>query len=287
MVRPDDRVLPQTRVTAAAVVVVLVLGSTSLLVFPGRTADLFAWKIGAQMTSMALGAGYAAGAYFFLRVLFARHWHTVALGFLPITAFTWLMEIATLIHWHVFIHGRFPFRFWIVIYSITPVLVPLVWFLNRSEDPGVPSERDTAIPPLARLILLAWGCLLIGLSAFLYLAPATASDVWPWPLTPLTSRVLGAWFAWGSFGLLVARDGRWSSARVVTQAMVVGTVLTLVGVARTWDEFDTGRPLTYLFLAVSTLGLVFLVGLHAAMEKRLRRSAAPSPTPSGADLTTV
>ncbi len=91
----DDRILPVTRVVAVAVVAVLAFGFVSLLGFPGETGRHFSWRIGAQMTSMVLGSGYAAGAYFFARVAIGRRWHTVHTGFLPIGAFTVLMEAAT------------------------------------------------------------------------------------------------------------------------------------------------------------------------------------------------
>jgi hypothetical protein len=278
----DDRVLLLTRLTAAAVAVVVALGSTILLVYPDETGKRFAWKIGAQMTSMLLGAAYASGLYYFLRMTFARRWHTVGAGLLSITGFATLMEIATIIHWDVFIHGRFAFRAWFVIYTITPFLVPLVWALNRRRDPGTPSERDATLPPAVRYVLGVWGAGSAGMAAFTYLAPHAAIDIWPWPLTPLTSRVIGAWFVMGTFGLVLARDNRWSSLRIAAEAIIVSTILILVGVARTWDEFDTGRVSTYLFLAAMGFGLVFLGSLHVVMERRARASVIRGEPLSGA-----
>src|SRR5207248_8536110 len=202
-VERDDAILPFTRVTAVAVVLVLAFGFISLLVFPGRTQEHFAWTIHAQMSSMLLGSGYAAGAYFFARVAIGRSWHAVHAGFLPIAAFTWLMELATFLHWDVFQHGTFRFHFWVAIYSITPVLVPAVWLVNRRRDPG-PGVREGPMPARLRAGFAAWGTAMLAMAAFLYLAPSAAARVWPWPLTPLTSRVLGAWFVWGGVGLVLA-----------------------------------------------------------------------------------
>jgi hypothetical protein len=97
---------------------------------------------------------------------------------------------------------------------------------------------------------------MLAMTCFLYLAPNTAAGVWPWPLTPLTSRVLGAWFVWGGVGLALAQDGRWSAARIPIEATIVGSALTLAGAARTWNEWDTGRAMTYIVLIA--LGLVLL-----------------------------
>jgi hypothetical protein len=263
----DDRILPVTRVTAVFVVVVLAFGFISLLAFPGETDRHFAWTIGAQMTSMLLGSGYAAGAYFFARVAVGRRWHEVHAGFLPIAAFTVLMELATFLHWSVFLHGTFRFHFWLVIYSITPLLVPGVWALNRGADPG-PAAGADIMPRPVRAGLAVWGAGMLAMTGFLYLAPGAAADVWPWPLTPLTSRVLGAWFVWGGVGLVLARDGRWSAARIPVEATLVGSVLTLIGAARTWSEWNTGRALTYVVLAALGLVIAGMGAAHAQLDRR-------------------
>jgi hypothetical protein len=262
-----DEILPLTRVTAVGVVLVLAFGFISLLVFPGDTDRHFAWTIKARMTSMTLGSGYASGAYFFTRVAIGRRWHRVQAGFLPIAAFTVLMELATFLHWSVFLHGTFRFHFWLVIYSITPFLVPLVWLSNRRTDP-VEAAPDDRMPSGVRVALAVWGTGMLAMTAFLYLAPGTAAQVWPWPLTPLTSRVLGAWFVWGTLGLALAHDGRWSAARIPIQATVLGSVLTLVGVARTWSEWDTGRPFTYIVLASLAIVILATSTLHLASQRR-------------------
>lgn len=261
----DDTIAPVTRVAAVAVVAVLVVGFVSLLVLPGETDRYFSWRIGARMTSLTLGSGYLSGAYFFTRVALGRRWHEVQAGLLPIAAFTVLMEVATFLHWSAFFHGTFRFEFWLVVYSITPFLVPGLWLANRRADPGAADALDR-MPARVRWLLAAWGTGMLVTAAFLYLAPATAADVWPWPLTPLTSRVLGAWFVWGTVGLALARDGRRSAARVPIEATVLGSVVTLVGVGRAWSEWDTGRPLTYLVLA-AVVGLV-LAGVAALRTLR-------------------
>ena len=45
------------------------------------------------MTALIMGAGYIAGAYFFVRVARATRRHGVHLGFLPITAFVGLAAL--------------------------------------------------------------------------------------------------------------------------------------------------------------------------------------------------
>jgi hypothetical protein len=83
----DDRVLPETRWAALAVFVILVPAAAILWVAPDRTAELGAWPIQPQLTSIFLGAGYGAGAYFFWRTFRAERWHPSSPGVLGASIF--------------------------------------------------------------------------------------------------------------------------------------------------------------------------------------------------------
>jgi len=91
---------------------------------------------------------------------------------------------------------------------------------------------------------------------------AGAIDLWPWQLTPLTSRVLGSFTAQvGAGALLLSGDPRWGSWRLIVQTFFVGVALLLVGAVRAWDDFDMGNPLTYAYvvgLAAQALALALL-----------------------------
>src|SRR5579864_6352301 len=93
----DDHVLLLTRLVPAFIIPVLILAVLALYLNPGQTAQNFAWTIRPRMTAMAMGAGYLMGVYFFVRVLTTSRWHRVASGFLPITAFTTAMALATVL----------------------------------------------------------------------------------------------------------------------------------------------------------------------------------------------
>jgi len=94
----DDRVLPGTRVLGAVIVPFLLVAFAALYFFPDDTRHWFAWNVQPTITPLIMGAGYIAGAYFFVRVARETRWHRIQVGFLPVTAFTLFMAIGTFAH---------------------------------------------------------------------------------------------------------------------------------------------------------------------------------------------
>ena len=255
----DDRILSLTRAVVVVVIAILTLVWVVLFLLPAQTDHRFAWTIEPTMTAMLMGAGYGSALYFFIRVLTGRRWHEVGLGFLPVTVFTWMMLGATFLHWDRFHHGSVPFLMWFWIYLVTPVLVPVMWLVNRRRDPGLPEEHDAAFPSGFRLAMTVAGAVLLAIAAWMYLVPSSAIDAWPWLLTPLTARAVAAFVALpGVAWLAIASDVRWSSAKVVLATVAIGLFLLTLAVARAWDQFDHGNPLSYLYVGglLGTLGAI-------------------------------
>jgi hypothetical protein len=252
---------------AAAVIVILLLAWVVLFLFPTETDHRFAWTIQPSMTAMLMGAGYGSALYFFARVLTEDRWHRIALGFLPTTVFTWMMLGATLLHWDKFHHGTLPFMVWFWVYVITPVLVPAVWLLNRPRDPGPRKGSDEMFPGKLRLAMIVAGAGMVSIAAWMYLAPESAIAVWPWVLTPLTARAVASFVALpGVAWLAIAADGRRSAAPATLGTLALGLVLLLIAVARSWDEFDHGNALAYVYVA----GLVGTLAAIAALAVWIR-----------------
>jgi hypothetical protein len=265
----DDRILPETRLVAGLVIVVLLLAFTILYVFPTHTGTNFAWAVAPPLTPMLIGAGYMAGAYFFLRVLTGKAWHRVALGYLPITAFTIIMLAATVLHWDRFRHGSFEFYLWTVIYIVTPFLVPLLWWRNRQTDTGKPEELDYILNRSVRLTLAAIAIGGAVFSLFLFARPDWAIAVAPWKLTALTARVGSGWILLGSLTVLSAvSDGRWSSVRILIQSAVIGGILMFFAIVRGWNELNQANPLTWITAAAMALSVVALSAIHLALDAR-------------------
>jgi hypothetical protein len=174
------------------------------------------------------------------------------------------------LHWNRFHHGHVAFWLWVLLYFTTPFLITLVWLRNRHYDaPANPDEF--LLPILAARVIAAIGMLALVTGLFLFLRPAAAMALWPWPLTPLTARVLGAVTCLGLAGIGALFDRRWSSARLPFQ--VAGVMLTAILVAgvRARTEFDPGNILTWL-LAAGFVGVTAAVAaVYWRMEVRTRR----------------
>jgi hypothetical protein len=272
----DDTVLRATRALSAFIVPFLVVAFVVLYGFPKDTERLFAWKIAPPMTPMTLGAVYLGGAYFFVRAFRATEWHTIKAGFVAVGTFASLMGIATAVHWDRFNHDHVAFWLWAGLYFTTPVLVWSVWAANRRRG-SVPHSDDVMLPPPARLVMGATGALAVSAGLFLFLLPSQAIDVWPWTITPLTSRVLGAIFMLGIAGLGVITDARWSAARLMLQVQMLMLSLILIAAARAYADFDASNVMTWLLLA----GFAGAVGSAAVLTITMNRSiSGPLVTPA-------
>ena len=86
-------------------------------------------------------------------------------------------------------------------------------------------------------------------ATLVFAAPQATIDVWPWTLTPLTCRVVGAIFCLGTAGISALIDPRWTSLKLMLQVEALMVALILLAAARAHTQFDTGRPLTWLMLA--------------------------------------
>ncbi len=277
----DGRILPATRWVSLAVVFILVPALVILWGLPGRTADAWAWTIKPDASPIFLGAGYGAGAYFFLRTFLARQWHPSAAGVFGAAFFAALMLVTTLLHWDRFNHGDAPligalvFYGWVGVYIVSPFLVMGLWWRNRQTDSGVGVPGDPVVPDRVRLAARVIGVGALAAAALFLLSPQTMIDVWGWQLTPLTARVIGCFTAQVAVGALwLSFDRRWSAWRLIVQTFLVATVLLLVGAGRAWDDFDTSRAMTWLYVGGLLAADAALILLYRAMDRQERPDGA-------------
>lgn len=245
----SNQIIPVTRLLAAIIVPILVAAFIMLFLFPNHTELLFAWPIKPTMSAMMLGGTYLGGAYYFTAVFRAQQWHTVKLGFLPVSCFAGILGISTLLHWDKFTPGHISFILWAFLYLVLPFVLPVVWYLNqRINSPTKPPETPLSTPFCWAMGSL--GAVLAIVSLILLIIPNLLIPTWPWTLSPLTARVMAAMFALSGFVALgVAINRYWSAARIPLQAQAIAVILILVALIRASTEIFWQSWGSWLFVA--------------------------------------
>jgi len=220
------------------------------------------------MTPLLMGSGYLSGMYFFWRAAISREWWSIRLGFLPIATFATLMATATVLHWDRFNHNHITFYAWVVVYILTPVIVPAVWYANESAVSTRISSNSKIFPLAVATLLGLVGLALVLTGAMLFLAPGTLIPIWPWMLTSLTARVMGAWFILpGLIDLVADWNRRGDETFTILETQLLGLALVLVSIQRGRDALSPENLLTDVF----TWGMPFLFLGVAALYGWMRR----------------
>jgi hypothetical protein len=270
----DDRVALFTKGLSVFIAPFLIVAFVLLYFFPYDTARLFAWTIKPSMTPMVLASAYLGGFYFFCRVPFERRWATVKTGFLAVALFASLLGVATILHWEKFNHAHIAFWLWAGLYFVAPFLVVGAWVNNRRfSAPALPGERT--LSGATRWIIGFVGMSALVTGSAMFIAPTQMVDVWPWLLTPLTCRVVGAIFCLGSAGAAVMTDPRWINVKLMLQVELIMLVSILIAAVRARGDFYPGRPMTWLMLigfAAVTIGSAYLLITERTKDRRFAQS---------------
>jgi hypothetical protein len=195
------------RVLLVAFTALTVLGFLALDVLAPDTEHLFAWTIQPPITAAFLGSGYAAGTLLVALTLRTRAWVNARVAVLTVFVFTVLTLGATLLHLDRFHFGadgliaRGAAWFWLTVYVVVPAAMAVLLVVQRRALGADPPAR-LPMPGWLVVALAIQGTLMLAVGVALYVAPATASSLWPWALTPLTARAVASWLV--AFGLAAA-----------------------------------------------------------------------------------
>ena len=262
-----DQITLETRIIGGSVILVLLLAFFALYIEPDHTDLNFAWTILPRTSALLMGAGYTAGAYFFACVLFENKWHRVQAGFLAITGFTLCMLAATLLHLDRFHQGTLQFYLWTVIYAITPLIVPFLWWRNHTSASENLEENDFRFSLFIRRALGIIALAGVVSLLIVFVQPSILIKAAPWKLTELTARIFTGWSILICLTVLTtACDGRWSATRYLLQSGVVGIALVLMALPRMWNDFDRTNPMTYVFIVSLVISLVGFIIIHLRLD---------------------
>jgi hypothetical protein len=251
------------------------LAGVQLFAFPLRTDRYFAWTIDPPMTAVFLGASYWSAVGLEVGAARAARWSGARIAVPAVFVFTTVTLVVTLVHLENFHLGDdFPLTTqlvtwaWLAVYSVVPALMVAAWVAQGRRSLAVPAA--SGLPVAVRVALVALAAVLLGTGVALLVAPGWADGAWPWALTPLTGRAVGAWLV--GLGTAAAHgrllDDR-ASLRPLGITGVAFGVFQAVALARHGDDLDwSGLP------AVAYVAVLVVLTVVSTW------SLLPSPQPS-------
>ena len=279
---------PGMRRMLAGAGILVVLAGVQLYVFPERTETYFAWTIEPPLTAVFLGGAYWSSAILEFTAARQAQWENARIAVPGVFVFTTLTFVVTLIHLDRFHLGadfsvatRSVTWAWLVIYATVPAVLALLWHRQR----GRPIHRRAAgLPVVLRLLVAAQAAVLLGAGTALLIRPEAAAAAWPWDLTALTGRAIGAWLL--SLGLVAVHALiEYEPSRLVPAAysFVAFAVFQVVALIRYPDDFRWGGApgIAYLIFLVSAL-----VGGLWARRVSTPEGSHPRPEPSSSNVRT-
>jgi hypothetical protein len=250
--------------------VLVFLAGVQLFVFPLRTDRYFSWTIAPPMTAVFLGASYWSALAFEWSAAAQQRWADARIAIPTVFAFTTLTLVATLIHIDKFHFGtafgagtRAVTWAWLAIYVVVPILMVVLW-VSQTRQPGTEPPRVRPLSTPIAVTVSVQAVLLLALGAALFIAPLRAASWWPWTLTPLTGRAIGAW----CIGLgVAAAQARWENdvrrVQPAAFAFVAFGGLQLVSLLRHGGDMRWDRAAAWIYLvfliSAAVIGTVVLV----------------------------
>lgn len=268
--------LGMQRMLLAASILVFIVG-IQLFILTEMTDRLFAWTIQNPLTAAFLGAAYWASFAMEFLASRKRVWAHARIAVPAVLIFTGLTLVVTLLHLGQF-HLNDPNLItrgaawaWLIVYAIVPPLMAVLLVLQL-RAPGGDPPRQTSLPAWVRAILAIHAVIMIPLGLVLLIAPQAVFGIWPWALTPLIGRAIGAWsLALGIAAAHALWENDWARVNVATMSYTVFGVFELIALVRYSGRVDWGQPQAWIY--VLFLVSVLVVGLYGWREST-RHSAA-------------
>ena len=155
---------------------------------------------------------------------------------------------------------RFLAWLWLVVYVVVPPwMTALLVAQHRlpGDDPDVTRPMSSGLAGI--LTLQAVFLTIVGVG--LVVAPTRVLELWPWTLTPLTARAIGAWcVALGFAAGLAVRERDLTRLRAAAATYVTFGVLQTVAIVRFRDDVEWERAASWIYLVI--LAVITASGAH-------------------------
>jgi hypothetical protein len=254
--------------------VLAAIAGFQLFIGASDTDRFFSWTIEPPLTAAFMGAAYWAAMVLLAWAAGQRSWARARTALPAVFTIAVLLLIATAIHLDRF-HDDLYGRFWEAVYVIVvPLLAYLTWSQLRQSGPvGHPGP---SLPDWLRAVLCVQALIMVAVGAALFVAPVGASSLWPWTLTPLTGRAVGAFLI--GFGVAAAFAVAENEIhRLHGAALAYATLGALELVAAAVHGGDFTAPALGVSLYLSFCASVLAVGLYGAVMNRGSAERLPDP----------
>ncbi|NDW53777.1 hypothetical protein [Aliiroseovarius sp. PrR006] len=265
-----------------AAVLVTVIGAP-LFLFPDKTAFLFSWTVNPPLTAAFLGGAYLAAGVIEFRASQDTSWDSARIAVPAVWIFTTMTLIATLLHIDKFHLGadfapftQFVTWVWLAVYGSVPIVMGALWLLQLRQSHA---DGPRANPMAGWMRVALWGqaAVLLSLGIGLFLAPGDTKALWPWALSALTARAVGAWMIGiGALSAHMALEGDNQRVGHANAAVIVFCVLELLAVVRLSTDkasdgefiIDWSNVRIWLFIAALVVMLAIAVAGWRARTRR-------------------
>jgi hypothetical protein len=256
--------------------VLVLLAGFQLYILTEHTDTYFAWTIQPFLTAAFLGGGYFSSCLIEFLASRKAVWAEARIAVPAVFTFTTLTLIATLVH-----IDRFHFSsssmisqgaawFWLAIYGMVPPLILLAWF-QQYRLAGDSSPRTNKLPLTIRSILLVQGAVMLVWGIGLFAIPEFFAATWPWKLSILTSRAIGAWLIGiGVFAVHSVLENDYGRIKVGLISYLAFGILEIISLLRYPESIIWNSWTVWLYLAL--ILSITLIGLYSTRRLTQLRS---------------
>ena len=239
---------------AIAGLLVLTIGLPLYLV-PQNSDAYFSWSV-SPLSAAFLGGAYLSAAVIEASAARERIWANARIAVPAVFVFTVLTLFVTLgnadrYHFNApgFAQSTGTWA-WLVVYVVVPPIMAMVLVIQlfrRGTDP----VREWPIPVSLRVRFVLGAVALLFGGTTLLIDPGTASWMWPWHLTSVTSQAFGAWMI--GFGVALGQmawEADWKRVRPATLGVGALGILQLTALVRYPGDLDWAAVQTWAYIAV-------------------------------------
>ena len=235
-----------------------------LFIGANETERWFSWTIQPPLSAAALGAFYWAASVLLFTAARSPSWVGARPIVYPVLAIALTLLVVTLIHLERFDMDSLFGVFWLCAYIVAPLLLVAGIATARADAGGEPGRP---LPGSLRAALLAEGLVMLAIAALMLAAPEEAAEIWPWALTPLTSRALGAFVGGVALvALMVTRADRLVLFAGTAVAYALLGALQLLALALHGGDLGGDDVATAVYIA--WLALIVATGTYGSSAAR-------------------